>query len=82
LSADEILTVLIDIRANTQKAVDGLTRIRNESDKTAGVMGALQRAGSQAAGMLMRDMVRGATQSFGEIAKLGGQVDTLQASFD
>ncbi|NIV32655.1 MAG: hypothetical protein GWN58_25385, partial [Anaerolineae bacterium] len=42
----------------------------------------LKQAGSMAAGMLMRDMVQGATQAMGEVIQLGGEVDTLKNSFE
>lgn len=68
------------------EAVDKASQqLQNVGKSVKGLAGKLTKLGDVAkvaGGMLLRDLVHGATASFEESVKLGGQVDTLKASFD
>lgn len=78
----ETYQLLLDIKANTNKAIKNIQNLGDKVEQTSGRFDGLRTAVSQAAGMLMRDMVMSATRSFGEAIKLGASVETLQNSFD
>ena len=61
MSSSEVLSVLIDIRTNIANAVSGLNKVQDATKRTKTNMDSMKQAGIQAAGMLMRDMVNGAT---------------------
>jgi hypothetical protein len=86
---DESFKLLIDIQAKLTSAIKGLRGVRVEAEKAGAAtdavsknMGVLEHAAATAAGVLIRDMVRGLAQTFTEAVSLGGRVETLQASFD
>lgn len=88
MSADQ-LSLWLQIKSKISEAMSGLKQVKGEvkslgkeTGDTSKKMGAFEQAGAQAAGMLMRDMVQGATAAFGEISMLGGKVVTLQNSFN
>lgn len=74
--------LLIDIKTQINEAISGLKGVRTETEGLSGSLGGMQSALSTASGMLMRDFVQGAASSYGEAAKLGAEIDTLQLSFD
>jgi len=62
--------------------VNQLGNINKTVQKTTGTMSAFKTATSQAAGMLMRDLVRSATAAIGEVFELGAEVQNLRNSFE
>ena len=74
--------IMMYVRANVNSAKQGLQQVRDETDRLSESMGTLKQAGAMAAGMLLRDMVNSATAVIREFAELGGQIDTLQTSFN
>lgn len=70
------------VKAKTAEAyrkINSFTKLIGTSTKG---MSAFQQAGAMAAGMLIRDMVQGATAALGESIKLGASLETLANSFD
>lgn len=78
----ETYNLLVDIKANTSQAVKGIQNLGDKVEKTSGRFDGLRTAASQAAGMLMHQMVNSATRAFGESIKLGASVVTLENSFN
>ena len=70
------------VKAHVANAKKGLQQVRDETQHLSQGFGALKQAGAMAAGMLLRDMVNSATAAIGEIARLGGQISTLERSFE
>jgi len=77
----EIHDILVRMRADVSDALGKLGQVDTKVKSTSSSFDSLKSAGSVAAGMLMRDVVQGATRAFGETVKLGGEIDTLEASF-
>jgi phage-related protein len=79
------INVNVLIRAQ-DKATRVVRDIADSVEQSTGRMrkafDALKDVGKIAAGMLVRDMVKGATAAYGEALQLGGQIDTLKASFE
>jgi phage-related protein len=69
---DQASQVVKNIASNVEQSTSRMTR----------AFDALKDVGKVAAGMLVRDMVQGMTRSYGEALQLGGQIDTLQSSFE
>jgi phage-related protein len=69
---DQASQVVKNIAGNVEQSTSQMTR----------TFDALKDVGKVAAGMLVRDMVQGMTRSYGEALQLGGQIDTLKASFE
>jgi len=64
---------------NVAQKLDNLTKA---TEKTTEKFSMLHKVGAVAAGMLVRDMVRGLSSTFSEVTELGGKVETLNASFE
>lgn len=82
MSSAEVYQLLLEIKADVAKAVQGLQQVEGAVDKGTKSMGGFQQAASMAAGVLLRDMVNGLNSAFSESLKLGGQVETLANSFE
>lgn len=78
----EIYNLLVQIEANTAKAVKNITTLESQVEKTSGRFDGLKTAVSQAAGMIMRDLVMSTTRAVGEVFELGGRIVTLRNSFE
>lgn len=70
------------IKAAVSDAVKGVRQVKDEAERASSSFGMFRRAGAQAAGMLMRDMVRGASAAFSEMVRLGAAVGTLSNAFN
>jgi phage-related protein len=71
-ATDKASRVVRDIADNVQNSTSRMRRAFDE----------LKDVGKIAAGMLLRDMAQGAARVYGEALQLGGQIDTLKASFE
>jgi phage-related protein len=77
------INVLIQATDKTTRVVrDIADNVQNSTSRMRRAFDALKDVGKIAAGMLVRDMVQGATAAYGEALQLGGQIDTLKASFE
>ena len=79
----------LEIKSKIQDAMSGLKKVKGEvsnlnktSKDTSKSMSAMEKAGAQAAGMLIRDMVQGASAALGEVSELGGKIGTLRNAFN
>lgn len=64
------------------KASGALKKVGQSVGGLKGKLSGLSDVAKVAAGMLIRDLAQGLGKAFGEAVELGGQIDTLKASFD
>lgn len=75
-------SLLFIIKARTEEALRKINNFTKGIQSSTKEMSAFQKAGVIAAGVLVRDMVRGATAAFSETIKLGASIETLTNSFN
>jgi phage-related protein len=77
------VNVLIRAKDQASRVVrDIAEQVQGSASRMRRAFEGLKDVGKIAAGMLVRDMVMGATRAYSETVQLGGQIDTLKASFD
>jgi len=75
-------SLIFVIKAKTMDALRKVNNFTKGVQSSTKEMSAFQKAGVIAAGVLVRDMVRGATAAFSETIKLGASIETLTNSFN
>lgn len=78
----ETYNLIAVVKAKTEEALRKINNFSKGIGKSTKEMTAFQQAGTVAAGVLMRDMVRGAVAAFSETIKLGASIETLTNSFN
>ncbi|KKK51524.1 hypothetical protein LCGC14_3114100, partial [marine sediment metagenome] len=74
-------TLLFIIKAKTEAALRKVNAFTKGVGTSTKEMTAFQKAGTIAAGVLIRDMVQGASAAFSETIRLGAAIKTLKNSF-
>lgn len=82
MSMVNLPNLMLVIKGQVADAVRGLRTVRGETERTSGVLGSFADAGKMAAGVLIRDLVRGATATVDEMFRLGAIMGTVSTSFD
>ncbi len=75
-------SLLFIIKAKTEEALRKINTFTKGVGQSTKEMTAFQKAGTIAAGVLLRDMVQGASAAFSETIKLGASIETLTNSFN
>lgn len=78
----ETFELIAVVKARTMDALRKINNFTKGVQKSEKELTAFESAGRIAAGVLLRDMVRGATAAFSETIKLGASIETLINSFN